>query len=169
MQTQEVVNTVSTDFNVLQANNPFKVIPVPENHRVKIWDFDLECVDSFDKLSVGRVRILAVVPKKPLPLENIKFSVAWCAPGDVKHFNKDKSNKILIGRYLANFVENRSVDSCGVVGKIDSLAKFQMHVFNEIETPRWVKNVERLVQRTSTFGMFFDTADNKFYMYEEQD
>lgn len=138
----------------LHPANPFHVIPCGKTERVKIWDFRVE---TFTHDLPGRVRILAVVPKKPEPLTNIKFSVAWCSPSDVKQFNRDKANKILIGRYLSQFVEGKTNKNCGVVKSIDSLEAFQVAAFNALENvPNWIKDVDVIMQRTGNIVVDFD-------------
>ncbi len=147
----------------LHPANPFHVIPHGPLERVKVWDFEL--IDLFEGHH-GRVRILAVVPKKPEPLKNIKFAVAWCSPQDVKNFSKSKSNKILTGRYLSHFVDGRENHNCGVVAEVPSLNNFQVAVFNVLKNvPNWVKDSTSIKQRTSEIEIHFNERVNEFTAY----
>lgn len=127
--------------------NPFSVIPVTPNQSVKVWDFMLQSRDGRE----GRVRVLAVVPKKPNPLINIPVSVAWCAPDDVKKFSKDKANKILVNRFLkafefcqtADYSDAKSVPNTGIVdGPLKSLENFGSEaIFSVHGIPFWVETM----------------------------
>lgn len=79
-----------------QPDSPFNQIKVNPNEQLKIFDFLIPARNE----ETGRVRILALVPRKPNPLANIKVAVAWCAPSDAPKFTKERSNAIMLGRYL---------------------------------------------------------------------
>ena len=116
--------------------------------------------DFFEYLR-GRVRILAEVPKKPLPLEDIRFSIAWCSPFDIKKYRKDLANKIVAGRFrtltnnigtdnagwdcfynsgMLKEVEKASViRNSGIITKMDSLKNFPEYAFLYVgEIPNWI-------------------------------
>ncbi len=81
----------------LGGPNPFAALYelVGRNESIRIFDQEVE---SWESDKAGRVRILAIVPKKPQPLENIPFVVAWCNPEDVKKYRRVIANKIVAGR-----------------------------------------------------------------------
>lgn len=141
---------------VQQSKNPFSAIPVTEQECVKVWDMTVD-VHSIQGMKNGRFRILAVVPKKPLPLENIRFSIAWCSPTDLKLFTKQKANMILVNRWLSAFAnspkgkngEIRKIKNTGVIkGPLDSLKNFWLALAKDkVEVPFWAQD----------FGCFFPT------------
>lgn len=152
--------------NTLPQVNPFSVIEHSTTHRIKIWDFHLDLYNR----TTGRIRILALVPKKPEPLENINFSVAWCSPEDVNQFSKVKSNKILVGRYLSHFVDKRPNNSCGTIKSLTSLKFFPIHAFNALsQVPNWVMEASDIVQRTSVIEVFFNDDLNKFELLDPEE
>lgn len=160
METQESTNVV------IHQPNPFHVIKHELTHRIKIWDFHLDLYNR----TTGRIRILALVPKKPEPLENINFSVAWCSPEDVNQFSKVKSNKILVGRYLSHFVDGRPNNSCGTIKSLTSLKFFPIHAFNALsQVPNWVMESSDIIQRTSTIAVFFNDDLNKFELLDPEE
>jgi hypothetical protein len=135
------------DTEHLVVDTIFSSIPKTNQEVIKIWDFQMpsnlvsvaEYMQGNLQQEYGRVRILAVFPKKPNPLENIKFSIAWCNPLDTKNFTKKKSNQILVGRFLKAFVDNIPGYNTGIVSKINVIKEFPEAALNTLKfIPLWV-------------------------------
>lgn len=136
------------------SKSPFKDVVIGPDQKLKVWDVVVPANNEFlvrhaDEISQGfgtegRVRILAVCPKKPLPLTNIKFSVAWCSPLDMKKFTKYRANQMIVGRWLKAFRdEHLPVYNVGTVDKVETLKNFPSVVFKQMEVegqlPWWVE------------------------------
>lgn len=132
--------------------NPFGGL-AREGRCMKVWDIFVEANSSvcnvsekFDKSTervFGRVRILAEVPKKPLPLESIRFSVAWCAPNDLKKYKKELANKIVVGRFknadVLGTTTYLTLRNTGTIPKLETLKNFPEYAFLYVgEVPNWV-------------------------------
>lgn len=127
-------------------NNPFDVLPIDRTKEsVKIWD-----IAGFDsETNEGRIRILAVVPKRPNPLDDIRVAVCWCAPVDLKRFSKKRSNQILVGRWLKEFTGDKqgTVYNNAATLSVDSLVDFPSEVFKVVAVPRWAVYMEEYQER----------------------
>ncbi len=138
---------------LLNPFNPAKPY-VPEGSCLKVWDHEVETYEEMEIKAGGRhgrVRVLAVIPKKPAPLDNIHFAVAFCSPLDSKKYRKDIANSIVTGRlvkYLQMTPEQRNniagVDNavhrnCGTIPHLSSLKDLFEDVFNYVgSVPSWV-------------------------------
>lgn len=129
-------------------------ILLPTTHRVMVWDVQLLGLrpeDLSEKPEWGRVRIVALVPLKPHPLENIHFAAAFCSPKDIKRYRKDIANRIACGRlskYLTLTDEERTnLDTessigrnCGTIPKIEDLKGFVEKALLHIgRAPDWIE------------------------------
>lgn len=139
-------------------NNPFDVIPRSPSQQVKVWDIivpskymvlnpGLRHVGEDFTQAFGRVKVLAVVPRKPNLLENIPVSLAFCSPHDINQYSKKKANQILIGRWLkafefcqtADYSDARPVDNTGIVkGPLLGLDGFAEEAMLSTQIPMWV-------------------------------
>ncbi len=159
----ETVQELTPDPNFRQmahhAISPFRDIRLDPNFKIKVWDIEVpvnelwidknikELLKSvmkgdFTADITGRMRVLVLCPKKPAPLDDIKFSVAWCSPFDMKSYRRDKANKIVAGRFVAAFNsgKNKPIRNTGIIAHVDTLKGFPSEVikFMDQEVPEWV-------------------------------
>lgn len=151
----------------------FDAIQLAPNEKIKVWDklitisgvrnpYELEDafrphknkMDSYQKFAdlgdldfIGRVRILAVMGKKPQPLDNIRFSVSWCAPSDLGRYTRERANMICVGRWNKAFTGNSQFDAncwqknphTGIIPHLDTLSGFTENALAHVNghLPKW--------------------------------
>lgn len=152
----------------------FDAIKLGENEKVKVWDvlltpegiklpFQLQLEeDDKDYIPrefwpyIGRIRILAVLEKKPEELKNITFSIAFCAPSDLMRYRRDRANAICVGRWNKAFEEimdsasenwpNNKIAHTGIIPELESLKRDEVvcaalsHVNGHL--PQWLHTCE---------------------------
>lgn len=124
-----------------QSQTIFHLVPKTNGEVIKIWDFMMPACNprtGEPNGRYGRVRIMGVFGKSPAPLENIRFSVAWCNPEDVRIFTKKRSNQIMVGRFVKAFADFQEVENVGIVGKIEAIKNFPLAALNSLKyIPMW--------------------------------
>ncbi len=154
MENTEVSPSTSESPQMIHhVNSPFWEIPIEPNEKIKVWDIMvpslIENPKYFQKMDantnpvlMGRMRVLAVCPKKPAPLDNINFSVAWCSPLDLNKYDRVKANRIVVGRWLSAFVRCKlDVRNTGTVKHLETLKGFPgvvIQTMGDWEVPDWV-------------------------------
>lgn len=162
-----------------EVRTAFDAIKLTENEKIKVWDvllspegikrpwqltqsnkISMSITDGYEQSLfpesipfTGRVRILAVMNKKPDLLTNIRFSVAWCAPSDLNRYTRVRANAICVGRWNKTFanidindewnIKNKSallLNHTGIIEKLDTLKGFVEEALTVVEghLPQWV-------------------------------
>lgn len=149
----------------------FDEIKLQDHEKVKVWDvlltpegiklpYQLQPIlnkmssqDIDDKMIprdlwsfVGRIRILAVVDKKPGELKRIRFSISYCAPSDLFKYRRDRANAICVGRWNKAFGPEgdyeMDINHTGVIPLLESLKRETVveaalaHVSGHL--PQWI-------------------------------
>lgn len=109
-----------------------------------------------DLSKIGRVRILAVMGKKPDLLDNIRFSMSWCAPSDMKKYTRKRANTICVGRWNMAFAGEKTIlnmRNTGIIYHLDTLRGFVENALVAVNglLPKWAlilpSENERLAER----------------------
>lgn len=110
---------------------PFQLTPPLKKFTSE--DIDALCIPREEWEFIGRIRILAVLNKKPAELKNIRFAISYCAPSDLFKYRRDRANAICVGRWNKAFASSQlNVGGCenlylinhtGVIPELTSLKR----------------------------------------------
>lgn len=133
---------------------PFQL--TPSLKKFTSQDIDALCIPREQWQFIGRIRILAVLSKKPAELKNIRFAISYCAPSDLFKYRRDRANAICVGRWNKAFEEiidsasesfdNSQINHTGVIPELTSLKRDEVvctaltHVNGLL--PQWIHGCE---------------------------
>lgn len=110
---------------------PFQLTPPLK--KFSSQDIDALCIPREQWQFIGRIRVLAVLAKKPAELKNIRFAISYCAPSDLFRYRRARANAICVGRWNKAFAGSQmDVGGCenlyptnhtGVISELTSLKR----------------------------------------------